>query len=148
MAFQLDLQKIAYTPTVFEVDLQKLAYTGAPGFGIDLQRIAYTGTPYGLIATNAEPESGEVVGLTFTGAPGVSVTWRVVSGPAAVIAASGMTASAFMPAVSAATDIVLGARQGTNPEVTVALVIAPTPHYTIRGAGVGVALPSSLHLIR
>lgn len=108
-----------------------------------IRDVTFSGSKLGILsAASTKPASGAVVALIFAGEQDVPVVWRTVSttngAPAPMIVVQGLSAAAVMPAVSQQSVVVLGARQGSGAEQTIALTVEPTALYRRRG---GVVLP-------
>lgn len=86
------------------------------------------GVSPGLTVSNRNPDSGETVTLIYGGATSI-IVWRRVSGPTVQLTATGSTCKAVMPIITTAQRLVIGAKDGTQPEKTIELIVAPTPHY-------------------
>lgn len=106
--------------------------------GIDVTRLALSGFTIGgitagLTASDNAPQSGQRVAIVYAGAGG-TVTWRQISGPAAVLTPDGSNCTVLMPIITDVQNVVIGATDTGQAEKTITLQLQAAVQYVYDSA--------------
>lgn len=131
---ELEIRKVFFEPNTSRLEIKKVNFQAGAWSQLEIRRVQFSVIPYRITASDANPDSRELVTLSFSGDPNVLTVWRVisVSDPSvdsqSILTSSNLNAFMTMPICTQETIVKIGARQGSGSEVTTDLKVKPTPH--------------------